>query len=313
MAIGAKLAMAYEAKILLDSISPTGHRLTTFQITFPRIILAEFNTHRMLSRNAASSRAIPLSKMIEQVETDPFIPVWWPKNQPGMQGQEELDTSAKKAAIGDWLGARDSAIVTAKALAHVHKSIPNRLLEPWMWTTVICTATEWENFFYLRQDESILPPFIRSESDLFNPNFPAESHMQIIACMMRLYYRANTPILRQPGNWHLPLVDGYDDSELLRVPELQEFDLAKISTGRCARVSYLTHEGKRDPVKDIELHDGLLANGHMSPFEHCARVPQDNQDIALEWCGNFRGWIQYRKTLPNENQIVPRKIGDKRG
>lgn len=308
MAIGAALAMAYEAKILLDSISPTGHRLTTFQITFPRIVLAEFNTHRMISRNAASSRAIPLSKILQQVEEDPFIPIWWPKNQPGMQGLEEIES--KDEFIAEWLVARNNAVRHARLLAAVHKSIPNRLLEPWMWTTVICTATEWENFFYLRQDENIPPNYL----SLFNPNFPAEPHMQIIACMMRFHYRASTPILRQPGDWHLPLVDGYDLEELKTDPfYLSDWrNGAKISTGRCARVSYLTHEGIRAPMKDIELHDSLLKNFHMSPFEHAARV-QNPEQWAGNYSGNFFGWQQYRKLIPNENQTQPRETGDKRG
>ena len=63
-----------KAEIIADSLSPQGHRLTTFICVFPRIVLAEFNTHRMLSRNSASSRAIPFNKMLEMVKTNPFIP-----------------------------------------------------------------------------------------------------------------------------------------------------------------------------------------------------------------------------------------------
>lgn len=235
-----------------------------------------------------------------------------------MQGLEEIEH--KIVYIEEWLVARNYAVRHARQLQAVHKSIPNRLLEPWMWTTVICTATEWENFFYLRQDESIFPHYNRESKlppkpeEYFSPKFPAEPHMQIIACMMKEIYRASTPVLRQPGNWHLPLVDGYDIDELFKEPSLKELDLPKISTGRCARVSYLTHEGTRAPIKDIELHDSLLENFHMSPFEHAARVPsyedwQSNEDIE----GNFRGWFQYRKMIPNENQTRPREIGDKRG
>lgn len=303
----------YEAKILLDSISPAGHRLTTFQITFPRIVLAEFNTHRMISRNAASSRAIPLSKMIQQVQEDPFIPIWWPKNQPGMQGLQEIEN--KEQCIKVWLEARDEAVAFAEIISNVHKSIPNRLLEPWMWTTVICTATEWENFFYLRQDESILPGHINSVNQLFNPKFPAEPHMQIIACMMRLHYRASTPVLRQPGEWHLPFVGDTPDWIDLQEEKYTIKQSIKISTGRCARVSYLTHEGLRDPIKDIELHDSLLENYHMSPFEHTAMCMQlaTLRYTELQWSGNFKGWTQYRKMIPNENQTKQRDIGDRRG
>ena|SRR3990172_10692569 len=105
----------YSARILCDSesiyhkIGEHGNRLTTMEITYPRFVHSELMTHRMFSRNAASSRAIPISKMIEAVERDPVIPVWWGKNQSGMQARKELDSYEKEIAISRWLKARDDA------------------------------------------------------------------------------------------------------------------------------------------------------------------------------------------------------------
>ena len=287
--------MAYEAKILLDSINPEGNRLTTMVVTYPRFVHSELLTHRMLSRNSSSSRAIPISKMIEQVESDPVLPVWWGKNQSGMQAKEELEEPDLGIVKRDWLRGRDIAVGVVEELSRrgLHKQIANRLLEPWMWITVIVSATEWENFFNLR----------------CHPD--AQPEIQKIAYMMRNLYNANEPTLRQVGEWHLPLVDGYDlttvgspesSSPAIKKNETEWYvndSLTKISVGRCARVSYLTHEGVRDPQADIDLCDRLQASGHMSPFEHVANVA--DKDISPQYYGNFKGWVQYRKTLSGEN------------
>lgn len=274
--------MAYEAKILADSVAPCGKRLTTMSITYPRFVHSEFMTHRMFSRNAASSRAIPVAKMIREIEDDPVWPVWWGKNQSGMQAAEELDPKAQAEALDWWLNARDNAVADAASLMHLglHKQIANRLLEPWMWITVIVSATEWENFFHLR----------------CHPD--AQPEVRKIAEMMRDLYRANTPRSVTPDDaipWHLPLIS-QEDLEYWATGELQTGDLVKIAVGRAARVSYLTREGKRDPGADIALHDRLLESGHWSPFEHVACPMR-----TAEPSGNYIGWKQYRKAFPEEN------------
>lgn len=261
--------MAYTVKILLDSINPMGKRLTTWEITYPRFVHAEFMTHRMFSRNAASSRAIPISKMIEKVKLDPAMPVYWGTNQKGMQAGEELSAELIANAKYDWLIARDAAIKTVQHLTstyNLHKQIANRLLEPWMFITVIMSTTEIDNFFDLR----CLPD--------------AQPEIKKLADMMRVAYNLSKPTLIKDGNWHLPMI----------LPEEFELDieiLKKISVARCARVSYLTHDGVRDYDKDIELCDKLAASGHWSPFEHaaCSTFSKDRPS------GNFRGWIQYRE------------------
>ncbi|HEY0076590.1 MAG TPA: FAD-dependent thymidylate synthase [Abditibacteriaceae bacterium] len=274
----------YQAKILADSIAPCGKRLTTFEVTYPRFVHSELMTHRMFSRNSASSRAIPIEKMIQRVVDDPAMPVYWGANQKGMQAEQELSEEEKKVAIQEWLNARNDAICRVRWLmkVNVHKQIVNRLLEPWMWITVIVSATEYENFFHLRCHPA------------------AQPEIRHIAEMMQELYRFNTPNELHHGQWHLPLTNDYDRAELgLGTPTpayAATEKLMKVSVGRCARVSYLTHDGKRDLQADIDLCERLAQSGHWSPFEHVAQA----LDTA-RWAGNFCGWTQYRKLFQNEN------------
>ena len=159
----------YKCEILADSVSPQGNRLTTFKITYPRIIHAEMCRHRMLSRNTASSRAIPFEKMVKDVQENPFIPIAWQKEHKGMQGTEYItDELIINHRRGVWIQARDRAIYSAQQLngnltksysknehyklegTGVTKQLCNRLLEPFVWTTELVSGTEWENFFSLR-------------------------------------------------------------------------------------------------------------------------------------------------------------------
>ena len=274
-----------KAEIIADSLSPQGHRLTTFICVFPRIVLAEFNTHIMLSRNSASSRAIPFNKMVEMVKTNPFIPIKWMKDHKGMQGTEYFEDTNQLQTY--WLKARDEAVNWAEGLNNqgLTKQVVNRLLEPFMWHTVIVTGTEWENFFALRA----------------HPD--AEIHIQNLAYKMLEEYNKSTPKVLQAGEWHIPFGDRIDVTRLegqmqVSIP-LEQWQSVKvqIATARCARVSYLNFEGKDDYEADIVLHDRLLASGHMSPFEHCAKVMNMDEynsrlhkaNGQLGWCGNFRG------------------------
>lgn len=279
----------FNAKILIDSLSPEDARLTTFEVTFPRFILAEVNTHRMLSRNSASSRAIPVKKAIEAVEIDPFIPSQFGKNRPGMSwdANDVLGDEEAEEAKVVWEGALNDALHAAKALESlgVHKALANRILEPFKWHTALITATEWDNFFALRTHPE------------------AQEEFRTIAMMMQTLYEENTPKRIPYGAWHLPLVDPFEIYGNARMPcDLTGYCYIdwdywkKVSVGRCARVSYLTHDGKRAPIKDVELHDRLLTNGHLSPFEHVATPSID----PYVWSGNIKGYAQYRKFIPNE-------------
>lgn len=270
----------FSAKILKDSMAKCGSRLTTMEVTIPRIVLAEFNTHRVFTRNSASSRAIPVEKMIKRVTEDCFTPLYWGKNEKGMQANYELSIIEQEEANEIWLEARDNAIVSIKKLLKigVHKQIANRLLEPFMWQTIIVSGTYWDNFFNLRRHADAQP-------EIRKP-----------AMMMYELYNSSIPNtdLSKTFNWHLPLVEDDEVGDLLKSFTINE--IKKICVGRCARISYLTHDGKRDPLADIELADRLLTSGHMSPFEHAAIGLTSNIQ-----CGNFSGWKQYRKFLPNED------------
>lgn len=264
----------YKCEILADSINVVGNRLTTFCITYPRFVHSEFLTHRMISKNSASSRAIPIKKMIQNIKDDPVLPVWWGKNQSGMQAKEEVDD--KELAEATWRNALYEAIHYAENLDKqgVHKQIVNRILEPWIWITVIASATEWTNFFNLR----------------CHPD--AQPELQKIAYMMKDAYDSSKPETLVYGEWHRPLI-GFDGDE-----ELVGIDRTKVSVGRCARVSYLTHYGTRDVQADIDLHDKMVVNKppHLSPTEHQA-MALDSSDRY----GNFYGFKQYRKfVFPSE-------------
>jgi thymidylate synthase ThyX len=261
----------YACEIRADSQNLRWRRLTTMTLTYPRFVHCELLTHRVFSRNSASSRAIPIATMLQRVELNPVMPVWWGRNQAGMQADEELNDNEKQAAIAGWLAARDSALQHARYISSlgVHKQIVNRLLEPWMWITVVLSSTDWSNWFALRCHPKAQPELRR-----------------IADMMFEAYHSGPPPRRLDDGEWHLPFLEDRD-----QVPEDK---WQAIATGRCARVSYLTHEGKRDFNKDIELHDKLKAEdpGHWSPFEHVAMA-----DSKTTRSRNFRGFIQYRATL----------------
>ncbi len=390
-----------QAKVIADSISvETGKRITTMVVTMPRIILAEFNTHRMFSRNSASSRAIPFEKMVNSVESNPFVPIAFQKEHSGMQGSEYWtdkdiikvapcdpnDTGERNAieySIDMWHCAKRRAVDNAWMLhdAGVTKQLCNRLLEPFMWHTVIVTATEWENFFALRcpqyvfeldktEDGVAQGASFRSwkdaeKSGAFVDDIPkleeneklitklifnkgqAEIHMMALAeAMWDAYNSSKAKLLRQ-GDWHIPFGDEINvrklaelipheqrsNGDIVHSKELEEAKV-KVATAMCARVSYTVvgEEGKEPNYEnDIKLHDKLAKSGHWSPFEHCARamnnieynsycngrvpyvlqlssrsteyIRQDGEK-AFGWSGNFRGFIQYRKTFNKENITI---------
>lgn len=294
--------MTISAKVIADSISDAGKRITTMQLRYPRFVHAEFMTHRVFSRNASSSRAIPVERLIQDIIDDTAMPIHWGKNQPGMQADEQHDAlvylpvAANLVSARDhdeaWAKARDAAIGFARAFdeAGYHKQIVNRLLEPFSHINVVVTATEWANFFGLRRHPDAQPE-IRELAD------------QMWGAM-----DTSKPVTIGPGGWHLPYVDAYDKEVWdfgKKNPQITNLG-QKLSVARCARVSYLTHDGKKpDIASDLALYDRLVGAQplHASPAEH-----QATPDIHLNmgWMeghlhGNLVGWVQYRKTLPNEN------------
>ena len=251
------------------------------------------------SRNAASSRAIPVSKMLSRVFENPATPEWWGKNQKGMQAAEELDLDARAKAEKLWWGLRRIAHDHSSMLSDIglHKQITNRILEPWLTIVVVITATEWDNFYHLRLDALAQPEF------------------RILAERMLTAHNASEPRALRYGEWHLPFIS---EDEKLDLDGRSDFELwlpaIKASVARCARVSTLNHDGSApDQAADLALHDRLLAAHHVSPFEHQARpadpfdvdmtlTPQEDlRRLARYRSGNFVGWHQYRKDLTGEN------------
>lgn len=329
----------FSARILADSLSPSGAKLTSMELTFPRLILSEFNTHRMLSKNSASSRAIPVATQLRKILETPFVPLSFGVNEAGMQASAFLTGEELQEARAAWLRGRDRAIWSAlemligvkeltlafgegywkefesfanyeqtlRVLAllqeyqnyisecrvkghaqtrflNVHKQTANRVLEPYAWHKVIVTATEWDNFWALRDSPM------------------AQPEMETIAKLARAVYNASNPRALEYGDWHLPLLTPAELKEAKVNPELW----LKVAVGRAARVSAETHDRKgRDIQADVNLHDRLLNEGHMSPFEHIARPLALDSTFAKResWSGNFRGFEQLRKTLPNEDDF----------
>ncbi len=307
----------YKVQIVLDSVAPCGVRLTTFALTYPRFVHAELMTHRIFSRNSASSRAIPSEKMRALVKDHPALPVWWGQNQSGMQARSELSdeqsivtktnefldpielASPKAEAQRLWREARDVMIEYSDRLAKIglHKQLCNRLTEVWMPITVLVSSTSYANWFHLRDHKD------------------AQPEIQVVATEMHYQYLESTPQRLDAGSWHMPYIhdedrewatirameDGPDVHQHQTFTEHTEHYLKKVSVGRCARVSYLSHEGKRELEKDIELHDKLASTaksedpGHFSPFEHVAQALGRREQI-----GNFTGWRQYRKDFATE-------------
>lgn len=297
------------AVVIADSLSPEGIRLTTFQLRYWRPIHSELMTHRVFSRNAGSSRARPSQKIIDQVRDAPWGPIHWGANQAGMQARKELEGEALFQAQSNWHMAARLAADGAQAMTEIgaHKQIVNRLLEPFTYIDVVVTATDYANWFMLRD----------------HPD--AQPEIQELARLMKAAYNISRPVTRLHGEWHLPYITdedwdaAYSYCKIGRLtrdepPYKEKLEIVrKVSVARCARVSYKAFDGTVAPIeKEIELFDKLLVSQplHASPAEHQAtpdvmgRFPTHTspnhgwQQPHLH--GNFRGWCQYRKMLPNE-------------
>lgn len=287
----------YEAKIIADSINPVGNRITTVQTRYWRAIHAELMTHRAFSRNASSSRAIPVSTMLKQVWNDPAGPLHWGVNQPGMQARTEMVGFRRALAGGLWRAAGKMACAFAWGLMKIgtHKQVANRLLEPFQCISVIITATDWDNFFLLRDHED------------------AQPEIQHLAKRIKLAMSGSYPVKLTAGEWHLPYIDAADREAAYMArkknritrdePGHAELNalLVKLSVARCARVSYLTHDGKAPSMrKDIELHDRLVVSRpiHASPAEHQAMAMPVSRRYR-----NLVGWAQYRIGLEEQLEM----------
>ena len=255
------------ARIIADSININGTRLSTLELQYPRYIHAELMTHRVFSRNAQSSRAIPVERAIQLVLEEPVEPIFM-KNQRGMQADDKISGQPLEAMEHSWDYARNAAITQARVLMNLgcHKQIANRLIEPFSHIRVILSGTEFENFFRLR----IAPD--------------AQQEICELAKAMKEAMDRSNPVERFQS-WHLPYIS---EEELNNIPLKY---LKQASVARCARVSYLNHDKTSPRVdKDMELYEFLKESKHLSPFEHVATPTTHSKT-------NFVQWKQHREEL----------------
>jgi hypothetical protein len=301
------MSQQISAKIIADSVTNHGFRMTTMEIEYPRFILAEVNTHRMLSKNSASSRAIPVQKMHEHIRTSAAVPVHWGQNQAGMQAAQELEGSARQTAMYYWHRAKEEALHWASCMSektNLHKQIANRVTEPWMTMKTVISGTEWQNFFWLR-----------AHAD-------AQPEIQALAQKMLTAYNESTPQLLMPGEWHVPYVRtarGVGNSIVYYDANNQAITAKQaciISASCCAQVSYRKNDDSFEKAEKIFRQLIESEPCHASPVEHQAMpMRSTNWEYHPEfwepgithmsangdmWSGNLRGWIQHRKLIPGE-------------
>lgn len=301
------------ATIIADSMCAlTSTRLLTFELEYPRFIHSEFMTHRQLSKNSASSRAIPIKTMHKHIVDVPQSPVEWGRNQAGMQAKELLSETEQAAAEGVWDAARVQALSHAQILSEIgaHKQIANRVTEPFMQMKVVCSGTEWNNFFWLR-DHADADPTIR----------------ELAKCMWRAY-ASHAPNILAHGEWHLPYIitvfDTLHDVWVYEDGEGNPLELEQakvISASCCAQVSYRRLDDNYE--KALMIYEKLIASEpvHASPVEHQATPlhnaggiwfpdtsttwPEGMTHVDREgqcWSGNYRNWIQHRQLIPNHSR-----------
>lgn len=315
-------------QVIKDAITANGKRIITFHAHYPRIIHAEVMTHRVFSRNARSSRAVPVKTIIQEVIDKPFIPWHWGKNQKGMQADQENNNrvflpepyiedyhiedyskieydSVDRSREDAWLWARDRAVEAAQGFADAdyHKQIANRLLEPFSWIDTLITTTDLSNFYHLRDHKD------------------AEPHFHDLASLINGAVNFSKPKRLKEGEWYLPYINqsdfvaAYDYLVQRQTAKVDEFQilaiLQQISVARCARISYVPFDGNSSIEKEIERYNLLVGSEplHASPAEHQAMADYAFLDANKEvgryesehLSGNLGpGFVQFRKTLKNE-------------
>ena len=298
-----------KATVLADSTSAyTGVRAISYELEYPRFIHSEFMTHRQVSKNSASSRAIPTQKLIEQVQDNPAMPVCWGKNQSGMQAKEELYGNDLDTTKEAWRYAAGNAASFARILhgMNLHKQTTNRVLEPFQIMKVVCTATEWNNFFWLRDHAD------------------AQPEIKVLAeKMLEAKNKSKTTTLFN-GEWHLPYLFSYrknrsgklhysfdkDTDNLICLD-----DAVMLSVSLCAQTSYRNSNSTVEKAKEIYSRLVESEPCHASPTEHQLlsrdTSPARHDELTKQgwthlsfrdgmwWSGNIRGFVQLRQLIPN--------------
>lgn len=289
------------ARVVAKSVSATsGTEIITWELEYPRIVHSELMTHRVFSRNSASSRAIPVLKVIEQVRYNPAKPVHWGKNQAGMQANEELDSVHKQAVESLWEVAAEHSCYIARAMEQhgAHKQVVNRILEPFQFMKVVLTTTEKNNFYWLRDHKD------------------ADPTIHELARCMREADDNSTAVVLNAGDWHTPYYgDGFwnpwcDDTV---------YNALMISSSCAAQVSYRKLDDSLEKAGTVYKRLVESEPVHASPFEHQATpieytggdtnnpfhwpvgVTHMSKDGSL-WSGNFKDWLQHRQMIPNNNK-----------
>lgn len=304
-------ARQISAKVLADSTSSeTGQRIVTFELEYPRIIHSENMTHRVASKNSASTRAVPTPKAVEHVRNNTFMPVWWGKNQSGMSAREELNAPVIINGVSltreeAWLQLRDVTCQYVEAFheAGYHKQIIARPLEVFSIHKIVYTATDYSNFFWLRDHED------------------AQPEIQVLAREMKAAYQSSITTLLNLGDWHTPYYkNGYwrevGDTKVDAYGYTRDQAL-KISTSMCAQVSYRVGDATIEKADNIyvKLMGGDVV--HASPLEHQASptpatVPWTDIPGVTHidkqgriWSGNLCNWIQHRQLIMEEKGLSP--------
>lgn len=291
------------AKIIADSVlwDWPNTRITTFELVYPRFIHSEFMTHRLFSRNAASSRAIPTDRLIKLISENPAQPVFWGKNQKGMQASSELEGLEKEDVVTQWHVAKMNAVALAKKMNELgaHKQIVNRILEPFQFMKTVMTATNFNNFYHLRDHED------------------AQPEIQELAKCMRIAHDQSLPVKKKAGSWHMPyVVTMTNDGVSTYYADMNRVDVSvalKISASCCAQVSYRRLNESLEVAEKI--YDKLVNSSpvHASPFEHAAMAPASVTNLGQQgmthidgrgdaWSGNFKHWVQYRQLIENHHK-----------
>lgn len=288
-----------KAKIIADSVSAVnGQRITTFELEYPRFIHSELMTHRLFSRNAMSSRAVPIEKMLSYVRYGPAVPVHWGINQAGMQAKAELQGEEQKVVADLWQEAAQGAAYFASKLSSkgLHKQIVNRILEPFQLMKTVLTATEFDNFFWLRCHEDAQPEIKELAERMYE----------------QLEWNKCLTIELDAGDWHTPY---YEAGYWLQDDETPLEDALAISSSCCAQVSYRLLDDSIEKARKVYQRLVESTPVHASPFEHCAspmkyeKLNKNSLASGWEkgtthmdkeykfWSGNFKSWIQYRQLI----------------
>jgi thymidylate synthase ThyX len=297
-------------KIIAHSIAPSGQHIVSWELEYPRFIHGEFMTHRLFSRNAASSRAIPTQTLIDAIRKGAASPIHWGANEPGMQANSELDDESMAYAMRLWDEAANDAAESALAmfLVGAHKQIVNRLLEPFQTMKTVMTATCLDNFFWLRNHKD------------------AQPEIRELARLMWEALQASRPMKLKAGEWHVPYVFSFRDSEgklrygsepqgdypdgLWKFEEYTLQEALAISASCCAQVSYRKLDDGLEKAQMIYQRLVESEPVHASPFEHQATPMRNKPDFRNKgvthkdrdgnfWSGNLVGWIQHRQLIPN--------------